>query len=92
MFHKLLLEGAAELWIAFGTGKSLRYLAVHVSVFHASTGCDQFLSLLLKERLRHGKYGMHTTMPQQPLQLSMQLSSKMSQKVCLFWNESFSAV
>ena len=42
-----------ELWIAFGTGTSLRYLAVHktasrlglekarlLPVFHAFTGCD----------------------------------------------------
>ena len=44
---------ASELWIAFGTGKSFRYLAIHemvralgpekciaLPVFHAFTGCD----------------------------------------------------
>ena len=48
---------ASELWIAFGTGKSFWYLAIHemvralgpekciaLPVFHAFTGCDTVLS------------------------------------------------
>jgi len=50
-FAQLSLD---ELWIAFGCGKSFRYIAVHdiaasleskrceaLSFFHAFTGCDQ---------------------------------------------------
>ena len=51
MYHDL---GLSELWIAFGTGKNLRYLPIHslcnsigkqqsksLLMFHALTGCDQ---------------------------------------------------
>ena len=51
MFSQLLLD---ELWIAFGTGKHLRYIPIHqlaanlgedkskgLLFFHAFTGCDQ---------------------------------------------------
>ncbi|XP_078492496.1 uncharacterized protein LOC144748319 [Ciona intestinalis] len=51
MFHEL---GLSELWVAFGTGKNLRYLPIHslcnrlgrqksksLLMFHALTGCDQ---------------------------------------------------
>ena len=47
------LKAGDELWLAFGTGKSLQYLAAHeilaelrpekaraLLVFHALTGCD----------------------------------------------------
>ena len=47
------LPAGCELWLAFGTGKSFRYLAAHqiaaslgsqmscaLSMFHALTGCD----------------------------------------------------
>ena len=47
------LKAGDELWLAFGTGKSFRYLAAHeisatlgpekaraLPVFHALTGCD----------------------------------------------------
>ena len=48
-----LLDTLQQLWIAFGTGKSFRYLAIHeiaaaigpqkayaLPMFHALTGCD----------------------------------------------------
>ena len=48
-----LLEALQQLWIAFGTGKSFRYLAIHeiaeamgphkalaLPILHALTGCD----------------------------------------------------
>ena len=48
-----LLEALQQLWIAFGTGKSFRYLAIHeieaamgpqkalaLTMFHTLTGCD----------------------------------------------------
>ena len=57
-FHKLKLD---KLWIAFGTGKHFRYLAIHEIVntlgpdkstslllFHALTGCDTVSSFSTK--------------------------------------------
>ena len=61
------LKAGDELWLAFGTGKSLRYLASHEisaalgpekarapPVFHALTGCDTVSSFA-----GHGKKKLH---------------------------------
>ena len=57
------LKPADELWLAFGTGKSFRYVAAHeisgglgpekpcaLPVFHALTGCDT-VSSFAEEKL-----------------------------------------
>ena len=51
----MLETNISELWFAFGTGKYLRYIAVHqiakslrtklaLPIFHALTGCDTVFS------------------------------------------------
>lgn len=68
-FHDLALS---ELWIAFGVGKHLRYVPVHVIAssigqqkskallaFHSFTGCDQTSSFARRQRGRHGRYMMN---------------------------------
>ena len=61
-----------ELWLAFGTGKNIRYIAAHeilaclgpeksksLPVFHASTGCViQFQLLQDVGRRQHGQLGI----------------------------------
>ena len=62
--------GLQELWIAFGTGKNLRYvpiqeivatlgpeMSVAISYFHAFTGCPFSLDM---EKGLHGRLGKHT--------------------------------
>ena len=79
-FHQLTVECVAELWIAFGTGKSFRFFAVHdmavslgpekanvLPVFHAFPRCDQTLFLLVKGKLQHGEYRMASMMSLQLL-------------------------
>lgn len=62
---------AVELWIAFGTGKSFRYLCINdmfsvlgpvraesLLFFHAFTGCDTVSCFAGHGKKVHGKPGM----------------------------------
>ena len=65
----------SELWIAFGAGKSFRFLACHeiarvlgpdrciaLPIFHAFTGCDTVSFFQAEVRGLHGTPGMHMQM------------------------------
>ena len=66
------LPAGCELWLAFGNGKSFRYLAAHqisaslgpemscaLRIFHALTGCHTYSALLDMERRQHGQIRSH---------------------------------
>ena len=59
-----------EIWVAFGTGKHLRYIPAHdiarelgyekapsLPMFHACTGCDTVSSFAGREKRQHLTYG-----------------------------------
>ena len=65
------LQPGDELWLAFGTGKSFRYLAAHklavilgpekalaLPMFHALTGCDTVSSFAGHGKKLPGRYGL----------------------------------
>ncbi|QQP38995.1 uncharacterized protein LOC103506659 [Caligus rogercresseyi] len=66
------LQPEDKLWLAFGTGRSFRYLAAHemaaglgpekaraLPMFHALTGCDTVQALLDMARRPHGQSGQY---------------------------------
>lgn len=63
-FSKLLK--VTELWIKFGTGKSMRYITIHkkiaaIGVINAEafdiSGCDTTSSVMVKTKNPSGKFG-----------------------------------
>ena len=64
---------AADVWIAFGTGRNFRYLhinaicnalgrekAIALPIFHSVTGCDTTSTFGGKGRSQHGMHGKHS--------------------------------
>ena len=72
-FHPLLTKHpAADIWIAFGTGKKFTYMHINaiyhalgkdksmsLPMFHCFTGCDTTSSFLGKGKNQHGRPGIH---------------------------------
>ena len=69
MFHRINVE---ELWLAFSTSSSFRYIPIHevvnemdprtcmvLPVFHSFTGCDLSLHLEGEARKVHGIHGKY---------------------------------